>query len=63
MDYYDLMQRFHRLPFLVLLVCAITANAQTADSNKVSTPISSALDSPLFYELLLGELNARGGDP
>lgn len=28
-----------------------------------SAPASSALDGPLFFQLLLGEINVRGGDP
>lgn len=53
---------FYRLPLLAILVCALSVNAQTppasADGSK-----SSALSSELFYQLLLGELNARGGEP
>lgn len=62
MDYYGPMMRFNRFSGLVLLVCALTANAQTADKNPAA-PLSSALDSALLYQLLLGELNVRGGDP
>ena len=62
MDYYGAMSRFNRLPFLLLLVFALTANAQAPDSQPAA-PISSALDSELFYQLLLGELNAREGEP
>lgn len=62
MDYYGLMPRFNRFPLLLLLVFALTANAKTPDSESTA-PISSALDSQLFYQLLLGELSARGGEP
>lgn len=62
MDYYGPMLRFNRFPLLVLLVCALSANAQTPD-NKPTEPISSALDGELFYQLLLGELTAREGEP
>lgn len=62
MDYYDPMPRFNRFSLLVVLACALGAKAQTPD-NKVIAPVSSALDSELFYQLLLGELNARGGEP
>lgn len=62
MDYYGPMLRFNRFSILVLFVCALTANAQTPD-RKPPQPISSALDSELFYQLLLGELNAREGEP
>lgn len=62
MDYYGLMMRFNRFSLLILFVCALAANAQTPNSKK-SEPITSAMDSELFYELLLGELNAREGEP
>lgn len=59
MDYYDLMLRFNRLPLLLTLAAALTANAQTPPP-KAST---SELDGPLFYQLLLGEIKARDGEP
>jgi tetratricopeptide (TPR) repeat protein len=62
MDYYGPMSRFYRFPLFVLFVCALTANAQTPDI-KPGEPLSSALGSELFYQLLLGELSAREGDP
>lgn len=62
MDYYGVMSRFNRLSFLVLLVITLGANAQ-APNGQPAAPISSALDSELFYQLLLGELNAREGEP
>lgn len=62
MDYYGPMMRLNRFPGLVLLVCALTANAQAPDK-KPTAPLSSALDSELFYQLLLGELNVRSGEP
>ena len=62
MDYYELMHRFNRFPLLILFAFALSANAKTPDS-KLTASISSALDSQLFYQLLLGELNARGGEP
>ena len=62
MDYYGPMSRFNRFSILVQFFCALTANAQTPD-NRVVAPISSALDSDLFYQLLLGELNVRQGEP
>ncbi len=62
MDYYGLMSRFNRFSLLVVFVCALTANAQTPDSQPAA-PITSALDSELFYQLLLGELSARDGEP
>lgn len=62
MDYYHPMMRFNRFPLLLVLVCALTAHAQSPKSKPEKT-LGSALDSELFYQLLLGELSARGGDP
>jgi tetratricopeptide (TPR) repeat protein len=62
MDYYGPMLLFNRISFLVLCVFTLAAHAQTPNT-KTAEPISSALDSELFYQLLLGELNAREGDP
>ncbi len=39
---------------------ASTAPATTASPGEV---VNSALNAPLFYQLLLGELNVRGGEP
>lgn len=38
------------------------APADAPATQQASPPASSALDAPLFYQLLLGELNVRGGD-
>lgn len=62
MDYYDPMLCIHRLSLLLATFCLLNANAQTLD-NKANTFVTSSLDGQLFYQLLLGELNARGGDP
>ncbi len=62
MDYYDPMIRFTRFPLILLLACALIGNAQSADDSAPSSP-RSALTGELFYQLLLGELNARGGEP
>ncbi|MDO9195073.1 tetratricopeptide repeat protein [Rhodoferax sp.] len=62
MDYYGAMLRFNRLSLLAFLVFALGANAQ-APNGQTTAPISSALDSELFYQLLLGELNVREGEP
>ena len=65
MDYYHPMlhfHRFHRLLLLLVLVCALSVNAQT-QSGKAAEPTTSELNSELFYQLLLGELNARDGEP
>ena len=62
MDYYGPMSLFKRLSFLVILACALNAQAQKPDG-KAAASASSALDSELFYQLLLGEINAREGEP
>src|ERR1035437_6016677 len=62
MDYYQPMLRFNRFPLLLLLLCALNANAQTP-ADKVTLAGPSALSSELFYQLLLGELDARSGEP
>ncbi len=43
---------------LVLAAALVVANGAAAQ-----TPAASALDAPLFYQLLLGELDLRDGDP
>lgn len=62
MDYYGLMRIAPRLPVLALLLSALCASAQTT-SPPAPAAQSSALDAALFYQLLLGELNATGEDP
>ena len=62
MDYYGPMLLFNRCSILVLCVLALAAYAQSPDV-KTATPSTSALDSELFYQLLLGELNTRDGEP
>lgn len=46
----------------LLLSFNLTAQAQAPTDSK-SAPQSTALDAALFYQLLLGELNARGDEP
>ena len=55
------MLRFNRLVVLVSLTVALGVNAQNVSTAR-SVPLVSSLDAPLFYQLLMGELNARGGD-
>jgi tetratricopeptide (TPR) repeat protein len=60
------MKRSHRLAPLALLLLALVQapHAQTTDGTTAppeSTP--SALDAELFYQLLLGEINAGGTEP
>ncbi len=65
MDYYGLMKRPHRLAplALALLGLAQAPHAQTMDSTSTSQAVPSDLDAELFYQLLLGELNAEGAEP
>lgn len=55
------MLLINRFLILLALTGAVVANAQVPDK-KIAEPIRSALDRGLFYELLLAELNARGGE-
>lgn len=61
-DYYGRMIRFNRFLILAFFVCGLSANAQSPKI-KPTEPVPSALDGQLFYELLLGEINAREGEP
>lgn len=66
MDYYGSMMLIQRSAAFIVLAAALFAHPALAQStDKVSTPeeISSALTAELFYQLLLGELNAIGGEP
>ena len=66
LDYYGLMKRPHRLAPLALLLLALvqTPHAQTTGSPAVpSHTAPTALDAQLFYQLLLGEINAGGAEP
>ena len=56
------MLPFKRLVAPVLLAAALSACAQAPEKSAVP-PISSALTGELFYQLLIGELNVRGGEP
>ena len=68
MDYYDSMKRFP-LAAGVLLLLALTQPAdrpnrsRRARSPAAAAPQPTALDAELFYQLLLGELNAGGAEP
>ena len=55
------MSRFNRIAILVSLTCALGVNAQNLAAAG-QRPVNTQLDGPLFYQLLMGELNARGGD-
>ena len=67
MDYYGLM----KLAFCLLASLLISPGAMAqapkpvapASAAAATAITSSALDAPLFYQLLLGELNVQGGEP
>lgn len=66
MDYYGPMTSLARrlIPSLFVanaLLAVFSAHAQEAPS-KPAPVLSSAMDGQLFYQLLVGEMNARGGD-
>ena len=68
MDYYGLMMPFKSfftgLSFLVLAQAgAQTVPTPSETASSPTPPGYSALDGELFYQLMLGELNARGGEP
>ena len=65
MDYYGSMYRTLRAVALALTASLLTAPAllaQNTDPVPLAEP-NSAMDGQLFYQLLLGEVNARGGEP
>lgn len=56
--------RQHSWAAALLLVFGSThALAQTAPESSPAPVVNSALNAPLFYQLLLGEMNVREGDP
>lgn len=57
-----MMPALTRLPLLIALICTLGAHAQVPEK-KAAAPVSSALSGELFYQLLLGELNVREGEP
>jgi tetratricopeptide (TPR) repeat protein len=66
LDYYGSMMPFSRLATGVFLAFALSAHAQTAtpDSSAAEATLAySPLTGELFYEILMGELNARSGEP
>lgn len=66
LDYYGLMISFHRSAAFIVLFATLLAQPAMAQSTDASTPPTepqSALSAELFYQLLLGELNAIGGEP
>jgi tetratricopeptide (TPR) repeat protein len=61
MDYYGPMLPFQRFATL-LLAASLGAHAQAPDT-PAAAAVPSTMDGELFYQLLLGELTAQGGDP
>ena len=62
MNYYDPMRPTYRLLFSLLTAGWLNVQAQTPLPPEEPAK-SSAMDSALFYQLLLGELNAQAQDP
>jgi len=62
MDYYDYMRLKFTYFLPLILASVLTAQAQSTATTEQSEK-KSALDSQLFLQLLLGELNARAEDP
>jgi tetratricopeptide (TPR) repeat protein len=61
LDYYEWM-RLKSVLLPLLLSCSLGIHAQTNGSTEPAAK-RSALDAPLFYEILLGEIDARSQDP
>ena len=65
LDYYGFMIRFHRAVVGLMIVLAFGSQsglAQTAASS-AQDDNNSSMSAELFYQLLLGEVNALGGEP
>ena len=62
MNYYDHMRPSYRLLFSLLTACWVNVHAQTPVPTEAPAR-SSAMDSALFYQLLLGELNVQAQEP
>jgi tetratricopeptide (TPR) repeat protein len=62
MDYYGRMPLKHRLILSVLVAMTTLVQAQPS-VEPPAKPLVSDLSSGLFYQLLLGELNARADEP
>jgi len=65
LDYYGLMIPFKRGAALIVLFASLLAQPAIAQRTDTSseTELNSALTAELFYQLLIGELNAIGGEP
>ncbi|MBC7435102.1 MAG: tetratricopeptide repeat protein [Bdellovibrionales bacterium] len=62
LDYYGLMKRLYRLALVPLAILAVCVHAQSPATPEAAPNEVSALDGELFYQLLIGELNARSGE-
>ena len=62
MDYYDSMLPMTRLVAPIFLAAALSANGQTPIKGQ-EPALASALNSELFYQLLIAELQVGGGEP
>jgi len=67
LDYYESMKRFHRLAATSLATLALITGSLPVLAQipikPAAEPAQSALNGELFYILLVGELNAAGGEP
>jgi tetratricopeptide (TPR) repeat protein len=65
LDYYGSMKRFTLAAgALLLLALAQPAPAQAPEQSDPDAPaVATPMDAELFYQLLLGEINARGTEP
>ena len=65
MDYYGSMKRFPLAACALLLLAFTQAGfAQRDEKARTDAPaVATALDADLFYQLLVGEINARGTEP
>jgi tetratricopeptide (TPR) repeat protein len=62
LDYYGPMTRFHRLLVPAIVAGMACFSGAQARAQEPAVP-NSAMDSTIFYEVLVGELSAGNGDP
>ena len=65
LDYYGFMIRFHSAVFSLMIVLAFGSQSGQAQSaaSSAQDDNNSSMSAELFYQLLLGEVNALGGEP
>ena len=59
-------KHFSRIAFLAASLIAGSALASTTGTkvdSAAATPANSEMDAPLFYQLLVGEMELRSGQP